>query len=181
MPIIEFNLKADETLNFCGSQLTLRQSQVLAKIVEGKRNAQIAEEIGVGESVVYDHMHRLIGRTGLSGRYELAAKSAREHLDYISVHGADHDALSFDALYRELNCKQQDVLDYLIEGKSYKTIGSELGETEKTVTNCVNSINNVFGMDRLHTIVLMNWLNARDFKNYQSDQGKRSVFENDLS
>lgn len=61
--------------------LTERQSEIIARVVLGRTNRQISEELYVSEKTVEAHLTRLYTKLGVSSRAELAAlAAASEHL-----------------------------------------------------------------------------------------------------
>ena len=59
------------------ARLTVRQRQILALIVEGKLNKQIAAELGLSENTVKVHRRRIMERMGASGVAELVHMTER--------------------------------------------------------------------------------------------------------
>jgi NarL family two-component system response regulator LiaR len=62
------------------TSLTHRERDVLALIVEGLTNAEIAERLIVSLSTVKTHVSSIIAKLGASTRTEAAAIAVREHL-----------------------------------------------------------------------------------------------------
>ncbi|WP_157224140.1 helix-turn-helix transcriptional regulator [Nocardia paucivorans] len=61
--------------------LTERQAEIIARVVLGRTNRQISEELYVSEKTVEAHLTRLYTKLGVSSRTELAAlAAANEHL-----------------------------------------------------------------------------------------------------
>jgi FixJ family two-component response regulator len=54
------------------ARLTKRQRQVIALVVEGRLNKQIAAQLGVSENTVKVHRHRIMARMAASSVVELA-------------------------------------------------------------------------------------------------------------
>jgi FixJ family two-component response regulator len=61
----------------CYAQLTARQCQILALIVEGKLNKQIAAHLGLSENTVKVHRHRIMEKMGAGSVAKLARMMAR--------------------------------------------------------------------------------------------------------
>lgn len=57
--------------------LTRREQEVAGLIAEGLRNTQIAARLGISIATVKDHVHRVLAKTGLSSRTQLAARAGR--------------------------------------------------------------------------------------------------------
>jgi DNA-binding NarL/FixJ family response regulator len=56
--------------------LTARQSQVLALVAEGLRNAEIARRLYLSQRTVDNHVSAILGKLGADNRVEAAAKAA---------------------------------------------------------------------------------------------------------
>jgi len=54
--------------------LTPRDKQILAKVVVGKTNLEIAEQLGLAESTVKEHVSRLFIKLEVRNRVEAAMK-----------------------------------------------------------------------------------------------------------
>jgi len=57
---------------------TSRELEVIARVVAGSTNAEIAAELGLSEKTVETHLHRLFDRYGLLSRTELAVLAIDE-------------------------------------------------------------------------------------------------------
>lgn len=57
--------------------LTAREQTVLALVVQGKTNAEIAQELGVGTGTVKNHMHNIITKLRVQNRTEAVAWAVR--------------------------------------------------------------------------------------------------------
>jgi DNA-binding NarL/FixJ family response regulator len=55
-----------------------RELQVIAAVVSGRTNAEVATELGMSEKTVETHLHRLFDRYGLMSRTELAVLAVEE-------------------------------------------------------------------------------------------------------
>jgi DNA-binding NarL/FixJ family response regulator len=55
-----------------------RERQVIAAVVSGRTNTEIAAELGLSEKTVETHLHRLFDRYGVLSRTELAVLAVRE-------------------------------------------------------------------------------------------------------
>jgi len=55
-----------------------RELQVVAGVVAGKTNAEIAAELRVSEKTIETHLHRLFDRYGVMSRTELAVLAMQE-------------------------------------------------------------------------------------------------------
>ena len=60
--------------------LTDRESEVLALMVEGLNNAEIAQRLSVGRSTVKTHISNILAKLGVSNRIEAAALAMKNHL-----------------------------------------------------------------------------------------------------
>ncbi len=63
-----------------GGDLTARERDVLALVVEGKSNAEIAEELGVSLSTARFHVSIIIDKLGAANRTQAAALAVRHRL-----------------------------------------------------------------------------------------------------
>jgi DNA-binding NarL/FixJ family response regulator len=57
--------------------LSFRERQVVQGVVSGKRNGEIAQEMGISEGTVKLHLHRIYVKLGVSGRLALYTKLMR--------------------------------------------------------------------------------------------------------
>lgn len=60
------------------SELTPRESQVLALVEQGLTNGEIARELGIRPGTVKIHLKHLYEKTGMRGRYHLALAGLRD-------------------------------------------------------------------------------------------------------
>jgi len=63
-----------------GQDLALREREVLALMVEGLRNAEIAERLTVSRSTVKFHVSRILSKLGVSSRTEAVALALQHDL-----------------------------------------------------------------------------------------------------
>jgi NarL family two-component system response regulator LiaR len=63
-----------------GQDLTPREREVLALMVEGLRNAEIAERLTVSPSTVKFHVSRILSKLGVSSRTEAVAMALQHNL-----------------------------------------------------------------------------------------------------
>ena len=63
-----------------GHDLTAREREVLALIVQGMSNPQIANELFVTESTVKSHVSNVISKLGAASRTEVVALALKHHL-----------------------------------------------------------------------------------------------------
>lgn len=75
-PEIEQILKEDPPL----PELSSRQSEILASIIRGLSNDDIACQFGISERTVKDHLKSLFSKLGASNRTEAVAIALRKHL-----------------------------------------------------------------------------------------------------
>ena len=63
-----------------GNELTDREQDVLALIVEGRSNREIGQALGITEATVKAHMNNILGKLGVKQRTEAAAVAVRRGL-----------------------------------------------------------------------------------------------------
>jgi DNA-binding NarL/FixJ family response regulator len=63
-----------------GNELTHREQDVLALIVEGRSNREIGQALGITEATVKAHMNSILGKLGVKQRTEAAAVAVRRGL-----------------------------------------------------------------------------------------------------
>ncbi len=66
-------LVADESL----ASLSSREREVATLVARGKSNKQIARSLFISESTVKDHVHNILGKSGLPNRAAVAAAHRR--------------------------------------------------------------------------------------------------------
>ncbi len=69
---------APQAVRQAHSELTPRESQVLALVERGLTNGEIARELGIRPGTVKIHLKHLYEKTGMRGRYHLALAGLRE-------------------------------------------------------------------------------------------------------
>jgi DNA-binding NarL/FixJ family response regulator len=62
------------------SDLTPRERDVLALVVEGLANKQIAQRLGIGEKTIKTHVSRVLAKLGVTDRTQAAVLAIREGL-----------------------------------------------------------------------------------------------------
>jgi DNA-binding NarL/FixJ family response regulator len=63
-----------------GHDLTPREREVLALLVEGQSNPQIAERLSVSRATASVHVSNILSKLGVSNRVEAATLAVRHHL-----------------------------------------------------------------------------------------------------
>ncbi len=66
--------QARRTIGVESLVLTAREEQVVACLISGRRNKQIADELGVGKDTVHSHLQRLYAKLGVHSRREAVQK-----------------------------------------------------------------------------------------------------------
>ncbi len=74
----------------CTNELTPREREVLALVVEGKRNREIAGELTISPATVENHLHRIFGKLGVSTRTGAAMSALRRGMLANSEHPHTH-------------------------------------------------------------------------------------------
>lgn len=60
--------------------MTVREKEILALMVEGLSNNEIAERIIVSQSTVKFHVSNILSKLGVTGRTEAVALAVKHHL-----------------------------------------------------------------------------------------------------
>jgi DNA-binding NarL/FixJ family response regulator len=63
------------------STLTQREHQIVALVVEGKSNREIATRLGLSAQTVKNQLSVILDKVGLTSRVQLAVYAVRHHLD----------------------------------------------------------------------------------------------------
>ena len=166
---IKFNLEAGQKLAVNGSNLSPRQSEVAAKVVEGMRNKQIAKEMSISPNTVKRHISSACNIVGCNDRHELVANIVREHYNLVTVSDqncADEErvinSVSYDDLANKLTAKQQEVLAAAIKGGSYKSLANDLSLSANTVSKHLTQISKTLDLNRQQSIVVMGSLHHKE-------------------
>lgn len=61
-------------------RLTAREIEIVGLVVDGNSNAAIADELGLKEQTVKNHIARIMNKLGVRNRVELALKAVRDHI-----------------------------------------------------------------------------------------------------
>ncbi len=73
-------VRASQTGRGVGDDLSEREREVLALLVEGKTNNQIAEELVISLPTVKTHLRNIYGKLGVANRAEAASLAVRRNL-----------------------------------------------------------------------------------------------------
>jgi DNA-binding NarL/FixJ family response regulator len=68
---------SDSNLTNVPPQLTSREKQVIARILQARSNREIADDLGIGVQAVTAHVGRLLRKTGTDNRINLASYMRR--------------------------------------------------------------------------------------------------------
>jgi DNA-binding NarL/FixJ family response regulator len=63
------------------STLTQREYQIVALIVEGRSNREIATQLGLSAQTVKNQLSVILDKLGVTSRVQLAVYAVRHHLD----------------------------------------------------------------------------------------------------
>ena len=66
--------QAKRTIGVNSLLLTAREEQVVACLISGRQDKEIAEELGVGKDTVHSHLQRLYAKLGVHSRREAVQK-----------------------------------------------------------------------------------------------------------
>jgi DNA-binding NarL/FixJ family response regulator len=58
-----------------GSELTVRELEVLQEIVNGKSNKEIASALRISEATVKSHINNILGKLGVTDRTQAATRA----------------------------------------------------------------------------------------------------------
>jgi DNA-binding NarL/FixJ family response regulator len=79
------NRKQQQVLAF--RDLSERELEVLARVAEGKSNAEIAAQLSLSEKTVGHHVSTILSKLNLSNRIEAAIYAVRHHIeDHLPEH-----------------------------------------------------------------------------------------------
>jgi two-component system, NarL family, nitrate/nitrite response regulator NarL len=77
----------DRDAGLLASQLTPREREVLALLVEGSENAQIARRLSVSANTVRTHVQSILTKLGVRSRLQAAAFAVRHRVVPVEDHG----------------------------------------------------------------------------------------------
>jgi DNA-binding NarL/FixJ family response regulator len=63
------------------SDLTPQEMRILALMVEGRTNREIAQTLYLGEGTVRNYVGNILGKLGVSNRAEAAVFAVKNHID----------------------------------------------------------------------------------------------------
>lgn len=72
-PLVVAQVLAAPGSDPCFSRLSPREREVAALVAAGLRNADIALALGIALGTVKDHVHRVLAKSGLDGRAQIAS------------------------------------------------------------------------------------------------------------
>jgi DNA-binding NarL/FixJ family response regulator len=67
---------------YAASRLTLRESEIVSAIRDGKSNKEIAAKFSISEETVKRHLSNIFGKLDVSSRLELAVLANRHDLGH---------------------------------------------------------------------------------------------------
>lgn len=74
---------------------TPREREVLALVVKGKRNREIAEELSVSENTIETHVHRILQKFGVANRTEATTYALTHGIIELKKDGEASDAIPY--------------------------------------------------------------------------------------
>jgi NarL family two-component system response regulator LiaR len=79
-PVVASRLMRRDSSSPASGELTARERDVLALLVEGLANKQIARRLGIGEKTVKTHVSRVLSKLGVDDRTQAAVLTIRNRL-----------------------------------------------------------------------------------------------------
>ncbi|WP_454194411.1 LuxR C-terminal-related transcriptional regulator [Nocardia sp. Marseille-Q1738] len=119
--------------------LSEREIEVLARIAEGKSNAEIGTDLGISESTVTNHLTNIRRKLGTGDRTAMAVAALRAGLL------PNEAPTTPDTPTPTLSKREIEVLALVAEGKSSPEIGTELGLSKRTVDSHLLRMGKKFG------------------------------------
>jgi DNA-binding NarL/FixJ family response regulator len=120
---------------------SVRGAQVAEMVREGMSDRQIAEQLGLGQRTVESHVARLLRKSGVSSRYEIASPArptpprVRRPVELPTVQPAA----------RPLTKRQQEIWALVAEGCTNTEIADRLGIGPRTVETVVRVLRKKLG------------------------------------
>lgn len=130
--------------------LSARERDVLARLLRGMRNAEIAADLHISLHTARVHVSRVLAAHGAATRLDLVRQVlATETAESPAIARAAESALS------TLSPRQRDVLDEVMVGASNPQIAERLGIAERTVEKHIADVMRRWGVDSRVGLVLV--------------------------
>jgi len=104
-------------------RLTERECQVLEALVHGKKQPQIARELGISVRTVNYHVNKIHQKTGTKNMYKARATAMGDCRPYRIR----------DEIYSQLNQPQRDILLLLTTEDAHKDIAAKMKMAKRTL------------------------------------------------
>ncbi|MEZ5814383.1 MAG: LuxR C-terminal-related transcriptional regulator [Alphaproteobacteria bacterium] len=153
MITVKFNLKAGGRLELNDYQFTTAESEIVARLVEGKGREEIIRQYGDGPDRVRSFFSRLYKKTGLRSRTALMEEAVKKYPEFVSL---KYEAVEGEALSGTLSDEEQQVLTSLGEGMFIEDIAKRMHITPRAGKAVLSTVyNKVFLKDRIEKILAL--------------------------
>lgn len=121
-------------------RLTERECQVLEALIRGKKQPQIANDLGISVRTVNYHVDKIHQKTGTKNMYKARAMTLGDCRPYRIR----------DDVYSQLNQPQRDILLLLTTEDSHKDIATKLEMAKRTVDSHLLRIYRLLGVNNAY-------------------------------
>lgn len=115
--------------------LTARERQILAHVVDGKSNIEVAQALYLSEDTIKTHLRRVFRKLGVSSRTGAVALAVRTNTIWVERSGSAP----------ALSPRELEVLELLADGLDNRDIGDRLGLSHLTVKSHLARMTKRFG------------------------------------